>query len=73
LHPFRQYQGTKANFQREQQTTVIEAFVHHLSDFTSAAADNGLSLVSMKEWWHEEDQDKPPRLVSFMFMKPECA
>jgi len=70
LHPFRQYQGTKANFQRHQQTTEIEAFVHHLSDFTGAAADNGLSLAGMKEWWHEEDQDKPPRLVSFMFEKP---
>lgn len=69
LHPFRQYQGTKANFQRDQQTTEIEAFVHHLSDFTAAAADAGLSLMSVKEWWHEEDQGKPPRLVSFMFAK----
>lgn len=69
LHPFRQYRGTKANFQREQQRMEIEAYVHHLSDFTGAAADAGLSLVSMKEWWHEEDRDKPPRLVSFMFEK----
>ena len=69
LHPFRQYQGTKANFQRDQQTTEIEAFVHHFSDFTAAAADAGLSLTSVKEWWHEEDHGKPPRLVSFMFAK----
>ena len=69
LHPFRQYRGTKANFQREQQTTEIEAFVHHLSDFTGAAAHGGFSLTNMKEWWHEEDHNKPPRLVSFMFEK----
>lgn len=69
LHPFRQYQGTKANFQRDHQTTEIEAFVHHLSDFTGAAADAGLSLTSVKEWWHEEDHGKPPRLVSFIFEK----
>jgi len=69
LHPFRQYQGTKANFQREQQTTEIEAFVHHLSDFTDAAAHGGFSLTNMNEWWHEEDHTKPPRLVSFMFEK----
>ncbi|MFS8085533.1 MAG: class I SAM-dependent methyltransferase [Acidobacteriota bacterium] len=69
LHPFRQYQGTKARFERDQQTTRIEAFVHHLFDFTGAAADAGFSLSSMKEWWHEEDRDKPPRLVSFMFEK----
>lgn len=69
LHPFRQYQGTKANFQRGQDTIEIEAFVHHLSDFTEGAAQNGLSVQSFREWWHEADQNKLPRLVSFMFKK----
>ena len=69
LHPFRQYQGTQANFLRNQQQTQIQAFVHHISDFTSAAAANNLGLAQMKEWWHAEDQNKPPRLVSFMFDK----
>lgn len=69
LHPFRQYQGTQANFRNEQETVTIEAFVHHLSDFTEAARENGLSLKIMKEWWHEEDVNKAPRLVSFLFKK----
>ena len=69
LHPFRQYQGTQANFRNEQETVEIDAFVHHLSDFTEAARENSLSLKSMKEWWHEEDLNKPPRLVSFLFEK----
>ena len=69
LHPFRQYQGTQANFRNEQETVEIDAFVHHLSDFTEAARKNGLSLKSMNEWWHEEDVNKPPRLVSFLFKK----
>lgn len=69
LHPFRQYQGTQANFLSEQETVEIDAFVHHLSDFTEAARKNGLSLKSMNEWWHEEDLNKPPRLVSFLFEK----
>ena len=68
LHPFRQYQGTVARFERTQ-TTEIPAFVHHLSDFTNAADANRLKLMSMKEWWHEEDGGKPPRLVSFVFEK----
>ncbi|MGH9427462.1 MAG: methyltransferase domain-containing protein, partial [Terriglobia bacterium] len=63
LHPFRQYQGTKANFQRGPDTIEIQAFVHHLSDFTEGAAQNGLSVQSFREWWHEADQNKPPRLV----------
>ena len=69
LHPSWQYQGIQANFQDEQETIVIDAFVHHLSDFTEAARKNGLSLKSLKEWWHEEDLNKPPRLVSFLFEK----
>jgi len=70
LHPFRQYRGIQANFQREQETVQIEAFVHHVSDFTEAARENGLSLKTIKEWWHEEDQNKLPRLVTFLFEQP---
>ena len=70
LHPFRQYRGTQANFRNDQETVEIDAFVHHLSDFTEAARASGLTLKLMKEWWHEEDLNKLPRLVSFLFEKP---
>jgi len=69
LHPFRQYQGTQAHFQRDQETTLIPAFVHHISDFIDGGAANKLALARMKECWHPEDQNKPPRLVTFMFQK----
>jgi len=69
LHPFRQYVGTKANFQRGQETIEIPAFVHHLSDFIEGASQNGLVLQSVREWWHEADENKLPRLVSFVFKK----
>ena len=69
LHPFRQYQGTQANFQTTQGTTEIQAFVHHISDFLNAAKSSGFRLEAFKEWWHEIDQNKPPRLVSFIFKK----
>jgi ubiquinone/menaquinone biosynthesis C-methylase UbiE len=69
LHPFKQYLGVKANFQRDSETTLIPAFVHHLSDFTQAADNHGFALQHLREWWHEEDQGKPPRLVSFLFAK----
>jgi len=69
LHPYRQYQGTQARFDRAQGTTMIPAFVHHIADFTNAAAANGLSVLALNEWWHQEDQGKPPRLVSFVFTK----
>jgi malonyl-CoA O-methyltransferase len=71
LHPFRQYHGTKANFQRDGETIEVEAFVHHLSDFTEPAARCGLSICSFNEWWHREDEHELPRLVSFVFKKRE--
>jgi len=69
LHPFRQYQGGKARFQRGEQVTEVQAYVHHVSEFLQAAAANNLGLESFNEYWHSEDQGKPPRLAAFMFKK----
>ncbi len=69
LHPFRQYQGKKAHFEQNGKTFEIHAFVHNISDFIHAAKNSGFMLNEMKEWWHQEDQNEPPRIVSFMFEK----
>jgi malonyl-CoA O-methyltransferase len=69
LHPFRQYAGTAANFQRGGEQVKIPAFVHHISDFMEASKASGLRLKSLQEWWHEKDENKPPRLVTFLFKK----
>ncbi|MBN2118204.1 MAG: class I SAM-dependent methyltransferase [Anaerolineales bacterium] len=69
LHPFRQYEGKKARFNRDEKVTEIPAFVHHISDFTNAASQHGFTLVKLDERWHAADQNKPPRIVSFLFEK----
>jgi malonyl-CoA O-methyltransferase len=69
LHPFKQYEGKKARFYRDEETIEVEAFVHHISGFLRAATNHGLSLVKLNEYWHQKDQNKPPRLVSFLFHK----
>jgi len=70
LHPFRQYEGKKARFQRGEQITEIPAYIHHISDFVNTASTHGLRLVTLDERWHSQDQPgKPPRLVSFVFEK----
>ena len=69
LHPFKQYQGTKARFERGDETIEVDVFVHHISDFTNAATANDLKLANLNEYWHEEDGGKPPRIVSFIFEK----
>jgi malonyl-CoA O-methyltransferase len=69
LHPFRQYEGKKARYSSEAGMAEIPALVHHISDFVNAASKNGLRLVKLNEWWHEADQNKPPRIVSLIFEK----
>ena len=69
LHPFRQYEGKRARFNTGAGATEIPAFVHHISDFVNAASSKGLTLIKLKEWWHEQDQGKLPRIVSFLFEK----
>ncbi|MBI4791113.1 MAG: class I SAM-dependent methyltransferase [Chloroflexi bacterium] len=70
LHPFKQYQGKKAKFQRAEQAIEVPAFVHHVSDFVHAAETNQMALKRLREWWHVEDRNALPRLVSFLFEKP---
>jgi malonyl-CoA O-methyltransferase len=67
LHPFRQYDGTKARFYRNEEKIEVEAFVHHVSDYLKAAEISLLSLVHLDEYWHEADQNKPPRVLSLLF------
>jgi ubiquinone/menaquinone biosynthesis C-methylase UbiE len=69
LHPFRQYEGKKARFSTAQGETEIPAFVHHISDFVNAALMSGLNLIKLNETWHERDQGRSPRIVSFLFEK----
>ncbi|MCP4423528.1 MAG: class I SAM-dependent methyltransferase [Chloroflexi bacterium] len=69
-HPFRQYMGGKANFQRGEQTIEIPAFVHHISEFTDTAVNNDFTLIEFKEW--QRDEDEIPRLASFMFEKKQA-
>ncbi len=69
LHPFKQYLGSKATYQRGQEHIEPPAFVHHLSAFFDAADRAGFTLTSLKEWWHDDDLHAPPRLVSFLFAK----
>ncbi len=69
LHPFKQYGGTKARFERGENVVEVTAFVHHISEFTNTAASHGFKLDKFNEHWHAADENKPPRLVSFLFEK----
>lgn len=69
LHPFRQYQEKKAQFELGDKTIEIDAFVHHISEFFEAAAACRFDLMQFREWWHVDDGYQLPRLASFLFQK----
>ena len=69
LHPFKQYSGSKARFETETGTQVVTCFNHHVSDFMDAAKANGLQLLSLTEYFDEDDRNNLPRLLTLLFIK----
>lgn len=67
LHPFKQYQGSKARFDDKSRLFTLDCFTHHISDYMEAASKNKFSCLSVREWFDEEKSI--PRIVSFLFQK----
>lgn len=70
LHPFKQYLGSKAKFESENQITELQTFTHHISDYVENANSNGFELIEIKEWFDDYPAEREiPRLISFVFRK----
>jgi ubiquinone/menaquinone biosynthesis C-methylase UbiE len=69
LHPFKQYEGSKARFETDEGVQVTECFQHHVTDYTNAALENGFEIDRMDEWFDNNDRRTTPRLISFVFSK----
>ncbi len=69
LHPFKQYGGSKARYETETGTQVVECFTHHVSDFVQVAQASGLALVSLNEYFDGGDRNTMPRIIALLFQK----
>ena len=67
LHPFKQYQGSKARFETGDGVFELECYVHHISEFFAAAKNNDFELVDLREWFDVDDETAPPRLLTMVF------
>lgn len=67
LHPFKQYQGTKARFETGSGVYELECFVHQVSDFFEAGKNNSFECVEIKEWFDEDNRTTIPRLLTMIF------
>lgn len=69
LHPYKQLEGGRARFENGNETVHLEYFIHHISEFFSAASASNLTCIDLKEWFDNNDKSTTPRLVSFLFQK----
>ena len=69
LHPFKQYQGSKARFENGNSVFEVQCFTHHVSDFTAAAAQNGFNCAIISEWFDDNDRAAVPRILALVFQK----
>ena len=69
LHPYKQLEGSRAKFGQGNELIELEYFIHHISDFFTAASRNGFQCLDLKEWFDDKDRSTTPRLVSFLFQK----
>lgn len=69
LHPFKQYLGSSARFEREGEAVKLQTFTHHISDYLIAGNQQYFKLDNMEEWFDDQPLGKIPRLISFLFKK----
>lgn len=69
LHPFKQYQGTKARFETNKGVQVLECYTHHISEFILTALQNNFTLYHIEEFFDEADENSVPRILSMLFKK----
>jgi ubiquinone/menaquinone biosynthesis C-methylase UbiE len=68
LHPFKQYQGSKARFETTNGTIVLDCYTHHITDFFAAAQKNNLKCLTIKEWFDDDDKNLVPRILAMIFV-----
>ena len=69
LHPFKQYQGSKARFETGEGVFELECFVHNVSEYFTAAQKNNFNCVEIREWFDDENAAEIPRLLTMIFEK----
>lgn len=67
LHPFKQYQGSKARFETTEGPQIVNCYTHHISDFTNSAKSHGFDIIEIKEFFDDGNRDSIPRILGLLF------
>lgn len=66
LHPFKQYNGTKARYETSEGTQELTCFNHHVADFIQAAFRVGFEIIDFQEHFDNDDRSQLPRILSLL-------
>jgi ubiquinone/menaquinone biosynthesis C-methylase UbiE len=66
LHPFKQYNGSKARFDTEEGEHVVSCFNHNISDFIQVAKRYKLGIVNVDEYFDGDDRSTIPRILTIL-------
>jgi len=69
LHPFKQYNGSKARFETSEGVQVVTCFNHHITDFVNAAKNNDFELININEYFDDNNKHNIPRILTLIFKK----
>jgi len=69
LHPFKQYNGSKARFETEHGTQVVTCYDHHISEFVQAAKKHGFAIADINEFFDNDDRGTIPRILTLLLEK----
>lgn len=69
LHPKKQLEGSKAQFEKNGTDIVLDVFQHSEKDYIQSAEKAGFKLLTKQDWYSNEEN--LPRLISFLFEKPK--
>ena len=70
LHPFKQYLGTKARFEINDQIEELVTFTHHVSEYMDTGVNHGFTLKNLTENF-DDDNNQIPRILGLLFEKTE--
>jgi ubiquinone/menaquinone biosynthesis C-methylase UbiE len=69
FHPFKQYLGKKARFETNNSITVLECYVHSVSEFVNIAKIYGLEMIEIMEYSDGNETGAIPRILKIVFKK----
>ena len=70
LHPFKQYAGSQARYNDEYgEQQLVEAYTHHITDFTNAGLKHGFKISMIKEYFDNDDKSTIPRILALLLQK----